>query len=55
MLGVILQNEQTLLHWSSSKAHILWDFLKLVPEVCSREAQTYDPATFIVSFALVQT
>lgn len=38
-----------------SKAHILWVFLELVPEFCSREAQTYDPATFVVSFALVET
>lgn len=55
MVEVILQNEQTLLHQSSPRAHIPWVFLKLVPEFCSREAQTYDPATFVVSFALVET
>lgn len=55
MVEVILQNEQTLLHQSSPKAHILWVFLNLVPEFCSCEAQTYDPATFVVSFALVET
>lgn len=55
MVEVALQNEQTLLHQSSPKAHILWVFLKLVPEFCSREAQIYNPTTFIVSFALVQT
>lgn len=55
MEGVILQNKYTLLHQSSPKAHILWVSLKLVAEFCFHEAQTYDPAAFLVSIALIVT